>query len=342
MMSEPLESSDGDLVLYQSPGGEVRLEVRLQHDTIWLTQRQMAELFDTSPNNVSLHLGNVYDEGELVEEATAKDSLVVRAEGERQVRRSIRHYNLDAVISVGYRVNSARGTQFRIWATGTLRDHLVRGYTLNEKRLRDKGLGEMEQAVSLLARTLTRHALVSEEGGAVLDIVSRYASSWRLLFEFDEGRLAGASAQPQAAIAPLTLASARDLIAQLRAALVADGQQSGLFGQERSEQLAAIVGGIEQTLDGRALYPSVQERAAHLLYFVIKDHPFTDGNKRIAALLFLEYLARNGLLVRADGSTGIADNAIVALTLLVAESEAGQKDLMIKLIINLLGEASSP
>ena len=208
-MSELREHHGGVVVLYQSPDGEVRLEVRLEHDTVWLTQRQMAELFDTSSNNISLHLGNVYDEGELVEEATAKDSLVVRTEGDRQVRRSLRHYNLDAVISVGYRVNSVRGTQFRIWATGTLRDHLLRGYTLNERRLREKGLGEMEQAVSLLAHTLTRHVLVSEEGGAVLDIVRRYASSWRLLVEFDEGRLPGAPARPQAALAPLTLASAR-------------------------------------------------------------------------------------------------------------------------------------
>jgi len=263
-VSEPREPDAGDVVLYQSPDGEVRLDVRLERDTLWLTQRQMAELFDTSSDNVGLHLKHVYAEGELVESATTEESSVVRKEGARQVRRPIRHYNLDAVISVGYRVNSARGTQFRIWATRTLRDHLVRGYTLNERRLREKGLGEMEQAVGLLARTLTRHALVPDEGGAVLDIVRRYASSWQLLLEFDEDRLPGTPTRPQLATAPLTLASTRDLIGELRAALLAGGQQAGLLGQERGEQLAAILGGIEQTFDGRPLYPSAQERAAHL------------------------------------------------------------------------------
>lgn len=276
----------------------------------------------------------------MEESATTEESSVVRTEGDRQVRRLIRHYNLDAVLSVGYRVNSARGTQFRIWATSTLRDHLLRGYTLNERRLRENGLGEMQQAVELLARTLTRNALVSDEGVAVLDVVRRYAAAWRLLLEYDEGRLAEGPARPQTATASLmTLDSSRALIRDLRAALLAEGQDFGLFGSEHGGQLAAILGGIEQTFDSRPLYPSAQSRAAHLLYFVIKDHPFTDGNKRIAALLFLEYLARSGLLIGADGSPCVADNAIVALTLLIAESEAGQKDLMIRLIINLLGDA---
>ena len=338
-MSEAGEPDSGDVVLYQSPDGEVRLDVRLEHDTIWLTQKQMAELFDTSTDNVGLHLKNVYAEGELEESATAEESSVVRTEGDRQVRRLIRHYSLDAVISVGYRVNSARGTQFRIWATGTLRDHLLHGYTLNERRLREKGLGEMQQAVELLARTLTHNALVSDEGVAVLDVVRRYAAAWRLLLEYDEGRLAAAPARPQVATASLmTIDSAHALIRDLRAALLADGQDVGLFGSEHGGRLAAILGGIEQTFDGRLLYPSAQSRAAHLLYFVIKDHPFADGNKRIAALLFLEYLARSGLLIGADGSPRVADNAIVALTLLIAESEAGQKDLMIRLIINLLSD----
>ena len=170
-MNETPETNGGEVVLYQSPDGEVRLDVRLEHDSVWLTQKQMAELFDTSSDNVGLHLKNVYAEGELVEGATTEDSSVVQTEGRRRVRRSVKHYSLDAVISVGYRVNSARGTQFRIWATRTLREHLLRGYTLNERRLREKGFGEIEQAVSLLASTLTRHDLVSGEGAAVLDVV---------------------------------------------------------------------------------------------------------------------------------------------------------------------------
>jgi len=237
---------------------------------------------------------------------------------------------------VGYRVNSARGTQFRIWATRTLREHLLRGYTLSETRLREKGFGEIEQAVSLLASTLTRHELVSGEGAAVLDVVQHYTRAWRLLLEYDEGRLAEAPPRPETEAFRLTLTVAHDLIAGLRAALGERAQAGSLFGQERGEQLAAILGAIEQTFDGQPLYPSVQLRAANLLYFVIKDHPFSDGNKRIGALLFLEYLSRNQLLARADGTQRIADNAMVALALLIAESEPGQRDLMIRLIMSLL------
>jgi hypothetical protein len=163
----------------------VRLDVRLERESIWLSQKQMAELFDTTTDNVGLHLKNVYTEGELAEKATTEDSSVVQIEGGRRVRRSVKHFSLDAVISVGYRVNSARGTQFRIWATRTLREHLLRGYTLNERRLREKGFGEIEQAVGLLARTLTHHELVTGEGAAVLDVVQQYTRAWRLLLEYD-------------------------------------------------------------------------------------------------------------------------------------------------------------
>lgn len=335
-MNETPEHNAGEVVLYQSPDGEVRLDVRLDHGSIWLTQKQMAELFDTSADNTGLHLKNVYTEGELAEEATTEDSSVVQTEGSRRVRRSVKHYSLDAVISVGYRVNSARGTQFRIWATRTLHEHLLRGYTLSEMRLREKGFGEIEQAVSLLASTLTRHDLVSDEGAAVLDVVQHYTRAWRLLHEYDEGRLADAPPRPEAEAFRLTLKVARDLIAGLHAALAERGQAGNLFGQERGAQLAAVLGAIEQTFDGQPLYPSVQLHAAHLLYFVIKDHPFSDGNKRIGALLFLEYLARNQLLAHSDGTQRIADNAMVALALLIAESEPGQRDLMIRLIMSLL------
>jgi len=335
-MNDTSELDGGEVVLYDSPDGEVRLDVRLEHESIWLTQRQMADLFDTSTDNVGLHLKNVYGEGELAEEATTEDSSVVRSEGRRRVRRTVRHYSLDAVISVGYRVNSARGTQFRIWATRTLREHLLRGYTLSETRLREKGFGEIEQAVGLLASTLTRHELVSGEGAAVLDVVQHYTRAWRLLLEYDEGRLAAAPPRPETEAFRLTLVVAGELIADLRTALDGRTQAGSLFGQERGAQLAAILGAIEQTFDGRPLYPSVQLRAANLLYFVIKDHPFADGNKRIGALLFLEYLSRNDLLARADGAQRIADNAMVALALLIAESEPGQRDLMIRLIMSLL------
>ncbi len=250
--------------------------------------------------------------------------------------RDVEFFNLDAIISVGYRVNSKRGTQFRIWATRTLREHLLRGYTLNERRLRERGLGEIEQAVGLLARTLTAHALVTDEGQAVLQVVQRYTRSWRLLLEYDEDRLASVPGRPVAPDSGLSLGEARAATASLRAELTTRGEAGPLFGQERGDGLARILGAIEQTFGRKPLYPSAQVRAAHVLYFVIKDHPFGDGNKRIGTLLFLEYLRRNGLLLRTDGTPRLADNAIVALALLVAESEPKQKDLMIRLVLNLL------
>ena len=256
-MNETPETNGGEVVLYQSPDGEVRLDVRLDHESVWLTQKQMAELFDTSPDNVGLHLKNVYAEGELVEGATTEDSSVVQTEGKRRVRRSVKHYSLDAVISVGYRVNSARGTQFRIWATRTLREHLLRGYTLSETRLREKGFGEIEQAVSLLANTLTRHDLVSGEGAAVLDVVQHYTRAWRLLLEYDEGRLPEAPPRPESEAFRLTLPVAGALIADLRTALAGRGQAGSRFGQEYGGRLSAILGAIEQTFDGRPLCPSL-------------------------------------------------------------------------------------
>ncbi len=216
--------------------GDVSPEVRLEHDSVWLTQRQMAELLDTSTDNIGLHLRHLYREGELDEAATSERSSVVRVEGRRRVRRLVRHYDLDAVVSVGYRVNTARVTQFRIRAAGTLRDHVLRGSTLNEQRLRERGLGEMQQAVELLARTLVQNALVTDEGAAVLDVVRTYASTWRLLLEYDEQSLAEAPARPRAAAAPLALGAARGLIRELRAASA--HAAAGLLGQERGDQLA--------------------------------------------------------------------------------------------------------
>jgi hypothetical protein len=256
----------GEVVLYEAPDGEVRLDVRLQRETVWLTQLQMAALFGTTPENVLMHLKNVYAEKELAERSTTKDFLAVRTEGKRRVQRKLKHYNLDAIISVGYRVSSKRGTQFRIWATRTLKDHLLRDYTLNEMRLRERGFGEIEQAVGLLARTLTHHALVTDEGRAVLEVVQQYTRAWRLLLEYDEGRLPEKPAHPRKPSADLLLADARASIARLREALAARGEATNFFGQERSDQLGGILGAIEQTFDGVALYPSTGSRGAPALF----------------------------------------------------------------------------
>ena len=323
----------GEVVVYEAPDGEVRVDVRLERETVWLSLSQMAELFGRDKSVVSRHLRNVFASGELKREAVVAKNATTGADGKTY---QVEYFNLDAILSVGYRVNSKRGTQFRIWTTRTLRDHLLRGYTLNERRLAERGIGEVEQAVGLLARTLTAHALVTDEGRAVLQVVQQYTRAWRLLLEYDEKRLADAPARPVSPVAPLTFGEARAAAAALRDDLLARGQAGSLFGHERGEALAGILGAIEQTFDGAPLYPSAQARAAHLLYFVIKDHPFGDGNKRIGTLLFLEYLRRNRLLRRADGTPRLADNAMVALALLIAESESSQKELMIRLVLNLL------
>lgn len=332
-MAQTSLNGGGEVAIYEAPDGQIRLDVRLEQDTVWLTQAQMAELFGRERSVITKHVRSVFRERELDAKSvcanfarTAKDGKIYQVD----------HYNLDVIISVGYRVKSKRGTQFRIWATRTLREHLLRGYTLNEKRLREKGLGEIEHAVGLLARTLTQHALVTDEGRAVLEVVQQYTRAWRLLLEYDEGRLTEAPARPVKPTADLSLDDARMIIARLHESLAERGEASDLFGQERSDQLHGILGAVEQTFGGEPLYLTVQARAAHLLYFVIKDHPFADGNKRIGTLLFLEYLRRNRMLIRPDGTPRLADNAMVALALLVAESEPAQKDLMIRLILNLL------
>ena len=319
----------GEIVVYESPDGEVRVDVRLEQETVWLSQRGMATVFATSPDNVSLHLKNIFSDRELSEEATTEVFSVVQTEGQRRVRRQVQHYNLDAIISVGYRVNSRRGVRFRQWATRTLREHLVRGYTANERRLAERGLDEARQTLDLLARTLQSQALVDETGQAVLDLISGYADTWRLLLHYDEDRLQ----MPPGAL-PATTAIGIDqalgAIATFKRDLAARGEATSLFGNPRGDALEAILGNIEQTMFGEALYRSREEKAAHLLYFIVKDHPFTDGNKRIGALLFLLYMKQEGLRHQLD------PRALTALTLLIAESMPANKDLMIRLVMNLL------
>ena len=329
----PETGPGGEVAVYDSADGEVRVEVRLDRETVWLTQRQMAQVFDTTPENVLMHLRNIFASGELEAEATSKEFLAVRTEGRRRVRRTLKHYNLDAIISVGYRVNSRRGVRFRQWATRTVRDHLVRGHTLNERRLAERGLREARETLDLLARTLRNRALVDDTGQAVLEIIAGYADTWRLLLEYDEDRLpTPPGARPSAGV--LDLDRAIGAIAEFRRELMARNQASPLFGNPRGDALAAILGNVEQTMFGEDLYRSREEKAAHLLYFVVKDHPFSDGNKRIAALLFLLYLRQEGMEHRLN------PQALTALTLLIAESAPAGKDLMIRLIVNLLAEGS--
>ncbi len=327
----------GELLIYER-AGDVPVRVRLEGDTVWLTQRQMADMFGTSSDNVGLHLRNIFADEELSEAATTEEFSVVQAEGRRRVTRSLVHYNLDAILSVGYRVNSRRGTQFRIWATRTLRDHLTRGYSLNEPRLLEQGLSEIQQAVALLGKTLRRNELVAGDGHAVLGIIEKYTSAWHLLPAYDANRLSHTPHYPREPGPPPTLREARDTVEALRMDIASRGEPAGLFGLEHSQQLAGILGALEQTFDGVPIYPSAQSRAAHLLYFLVKDHPFADGNKRIGALLFLDYLQRCDLLRLDTGKPRLDANAIVALTLLIAESDPRQKSLMIRLVVCMLDD----
>ena len=316
--------------LYTSADGKISLQVSLDNETVWLTQLQMSELFGTTPENVLMHLKNIYKEQEIDEILTAKDFLVVRQEGKRQVQRSLKHYNLDAIISVGYRISSKRATQFRQWATQTLKQFLVQGYAINQKRLQEKGV-EFSQAVALLSQTLTNQALISDEGKAVIGVVQDYARTWSLLQAYDEQNLAAISVQ-QPKMKPLVFEDVLVAISQLKQELIAKGEATELFGQLRSDGLASAIATIEQGFGGELFYPNIASRAAHLLYFVIKNHPLADGNKRTGSFLFLWYLHQNQALLAKPVNELINDNTLVALALLVAESLPEQKELMIRLV----------
>ena len=306
------------------------VEVRLEGETGWLSQMQMAELFDKDVRTISEHIGNVFADGELERDPTIRNFRIVRQEGKRQVQREIEHYNLDVIISVGYRVKSPQGVQFRQWATRVLREHLVEGYTLNQRRLAERGI-EFEQAVNLLSRTLANQQLVSDEGRAVLQVIGDYARSWSLRQGYDEQSLGALNARQQE-MRGLALDDALAAMAQLKVELINKGEATELFGQLRGDGLASALATIEQGFGDDWFYPNVASRAAHLLYFVIKNHPLADGNKRTGSFLFLWYLRLNQHLLARPVEKLINDNTLVALALLVAESLPDQKELMVRLI----------
>ena len=316
---------NNSIIIYQPNTDQPAIDVRIEGETVWLNQRQMSVLFNTSSDNVGLHLKNIYAERELLEEATTEDFSVVRQEGNRQVRRSVRHYNLDAIISVGYRVKSATATQFRIWATKRLREYLVQGYSINQQRLEQLG-----QIVEVMARA--DNHLVAGTG----EVLAAYLPSLQALRDYDEGTLSASESTGNAPVWQLTHAEAQAVIARARSKF----PQDRLFGIENGDKLKSVVATIYQSFAGEDLYPTTEQKAANLLYLMVKDHPLVDGNKRSAAALFIEFLSRNNLLFSTDGTPLVSNNALAAMTLMVAMSHPQEKDLMVALIERLISSAA--
>lgn len=324
---------DNQIIIYQTEDGQTQIDVRMENETVWLTQAQMAELFEKTPQNITMHIGNAYKEGELEKESTCKEYLQVQQEGKRKVSRMVKYYDLDVIISVGYRVKSKRGTAFRIWARKVLKQYLVKGYAVNE-RLRKEQIGELRQLVGMLGRTIQSQPLLSnDETNALFEVVTDYAYALDTLDNYDYERLTINKTTKEEPF-HATYENAMEAIDGLREKFGG----SVLFGNEKDDSFKSSIGQIYQTFGGEELYPSVEEKAAMLLYLVTKNHSFSDGNKRIAATLFLWFLNNNHILYHPDGSKRIADSTLVALTLMIAESRTEEKDVMVKVVVNLINK----
>lgn len=317
-----------DVVIYQAKNGAVELRGEFQHETVWATQAQIGEIFDTTPQNITLHLKNIYKEGELLEKATCKDFLQVQREGKRSIKRQVKHYNLDILLSVGYRVNSKKATQFRQWATKTLREHITRGYTINRKQVA-RNYDAFLKSVSDIQSLLPEHVTLDPKN--VLELVKEFSATWVSLDAYDKQLLRAIGTTKKAI--KLTGVELTEAITSLRAELLKNGEATEIFAQERkSGSIEGIVGNVMQSFDGKMLYASIEEKAAHLLYFMVKNHPFVDGNKRSGAFAFVWFLRK----ARAKGGKNINPASLTVLTLLVAESDPKKKDQMVALITQLL------
>ena len=324
---------ENKIVIYQTEDGQTQIDVRLENETVWLTQAQMAKLFEKTPQNITMHIRNAYNEGELEKESTCKEYLQVQTEGKRKVKRIQKFYDLDVIISVGYRVHSKRGTAFRIWARKIIKDYLVKGYAVNE-RIRKEQIGELRQLVQVVGRAINNQELPNTtESQDLLNVVVDYTYALDTLDNYDYERLTIDKTTKQEPF-HATYENAMEAINNLREKFGG----SALFGNEKDDSFKSSIGQIYQTFGGEELYPSVEEKAAMLLYLVTKNHSFSDGNKRIAATLFLWFLNNNGILYREDGSKRLADNTLVALTLMIAESKTEEKDVMVKVVVNLINQ----
>ena len=325
-----MENTEDKIIIYQTADGQTAIDVRLENETVWLSLDLMSNLFQRDKSTVSRHIKNIFSEGELAREAVVAKFATTAADGKTY---NVDYFNLDVIISVGYRVKSQRGTQFRIWANRVLKDYLVKGYAVNE-RIHKEQIGELRQLVGMLGRTIQNQPLLStDETNALFNVVTDYTYALDTLDSYDYQRL---TINDTTSNAPFhaTYDNAMQAIRSLKERF----GESSLFGNEKDESFKSSIGQIYQTFDGVELYPSTEEKAAMLLYLVTKNHSFSDGNKRIAATLFLWFLNNNRILYREDGGKRIADNTLVALTLMIAESRPEEKDVMVKVVVNLINK----
>ena len=322
-----MENIDNKIIIYQTDDGNTQIDVRLENETVWLTANQMAFLFGRDEKTVRKHIANVFEEGELDRDNNTQNLRVIG------VKRSVPFYNLDVIISVGYRVKSQRGTQFRIWANRVLKEYLVKGFAVNE-RIHKEQIGELRQLVGMLGRTIQNQPLLSnDETNTLFNVVTDYTYALDTLDSYDYQRLTVTDTTKET-----TFHATYDNAMQAINSLKERFGESALFGNEKDDSFKSSIGQIYQTFDSVELYPSTEEKAAMLLYLVTKNHSFSDGNKRIAATLFLWFLNNNHILYREDGSKRIADNTLVALTLMIAESRPEEKDVMVKVVVNLINK----
>ena len=326
------------IVIFTNKDGNVRVDVKLETEMVWLTQSQIAELFEKERSVVTKHIRNILKEGELDESVCAK---FAHTSSDGKVYKTS-YYNLDMIISVGYRVNSKRGIEFRRWANEILKDYLIKGYSINSQKITADKIGELQQTIELLSNTLINQKLVDSEGEEILLVIKNYTKTWDILIKYDEDRLGIPNSKQSDAesIKELSYDSAISAIKSIKQELRTKGESVELFGNEKDDSLKGILANIYQTFDGNDLYPSLEEKASHLIYFLIKNHPFSDGNKRIGSFLFLLFLQKNKKLLLNIPSP----EALTAIALLIAESDPKQKDLIIKLVMNLIesGGAITP
>ena len=320
----------GEIIIYQSEDGHTELNVRLDGDTVWLSQAQIAHLFQTDRTSVVRHINNIYRNGELKKEATCAIFTQVQTEGTRQVRRSLPLYTLDMIISVGYRVNSKQATQFRIWANRVLKEYLVQGYAVR-RDLQSEQLEELKRTIAVMSNVLSAKAVTRDEAVGLLRVISDFSYGLDTLDRYDYQQLEVSHTTAEERFRA-TYENAMEALQTLKKEFGA----SELFAREKDASFRSTMGAIYQTYGGEDLYPSVEEKAANLLYLTVKNHSFSDGNKRIAAFLFLWFMERNGILYREDGSRRVENNTLVALTLMIAESRVEEKDIMTKVVVNLI------